>query len=88
MPDIKPEENKTSSIDYSLIPNGTVTVIIKNKDKVFTTGLTLPSLDKETAEEDVVMALQRVKDSQDRLMNTVYYTLAERDKSKELPELA
>lgn len=82
------KNNKTSELDYSLIPDNTVTIIIKNKGRVLTTGLTLPEVTKETPEEDVVMALQRVKDCHERLNNTIFYEFAGNPKEKERPELA
>lgn len=80
--------NKTKELDYNLIPDNTVTIVVKNKGRLLTTGLTLPEVTKDTSEEDVVMAMQRVKDCHERLNNTLYYTFAENPKDKERPELA
>ena len=85
----QPKEPKITSekIDFSKIPDGTVTVIIKNKGQVHTTGLTLPEIAKDTPDEDLQMARQRVKDVHERLDNTLFYTLAERPKDLDKPSL-
>lgn len=85
----QPKEPKVTSdkIDFSKIPDGTVTVIIKNKGQVHTTGLTLPVIEKSTPDEDLQMARQRVKDVHERLDNTIFYTLAERAKHLDKPSL-
>lgn len=82
------KDNKTSELNYDLIPDNTVSIIIKNKGRVLTTGLTLPEITKDTPEEDVVMAMQRVKDCHERLNNTLFYQFAENPKDKDRPELA
>lgn len=79
---------KSDPIDFTKLPEQTVTIIIKNKSKVHTTGLTLPKIGPETPEEDLLMALQRVTDCNKRLLNTIYYTLAEKPKTQDLPPLA
>lgn len=80
--------NETSKIDFSLIPDNTVTIIVKNKGRLVTTGLTLPEIAKDTPEEDLLMAMQRVKDAHERLNNTVFYTWAGNPPEKPKPELA
>ena len=81
------KENKTNEIEYDKIPDNTVTIIIKNGGKVYSKGLTLPVIDKSTADEDVTMAMQRVKDMGDICVNTIFYTLkghADKDVKPEL----
>ena len=87
MSDVNPDQNKTDQIDYSLIPDQTVTVIIKNKGEVQATGLTLPVIEKGMPEEDLLMAMQRVKDVHTRLNNTIFYKLAGKPDTDTLPEL-
>lgn len=83
----KEPAEKSEKIDFTKIPDGTVTVIVKNKGKVHTTGLTLPQIDKDTPDEDLQMARQRVKDVHERLDNTLFYTLAGKSEMTEKPGL-
>ena len=83
----KEPAKKSDPIDFTKVPDGTVTIIIKNKGQVHTTGLTLPVIEKSTPDEDLQMARQRVKDVHERLDNTLFYTLAERAKHLDKPSL-
>lgn len=83
----KSNDNRTNEINADLIPENTVTIIMKTGGKVYTKGLTLPVIDKATPDEDVHMAMQRVKDTADICINTIFYTLkghAEKDVKPEL----
>ena len=83
----KEPAKKSDPIDFTKIPDGTVTVIIKNKGQLHTTGLTLPAIDKDTPDEDLQMARQRVKDVHERLDNTLFYTLAGKPQTVDKPNL-
>ena len=83
-----PRLDEPDEIDVVKIPDNTVTLIIKAKGKVFTKGLTLPALDQDTPDEDVHMAMQRVKDVGDIGVNTVFYTLKKHGDTDVKPELA
>lgn len=78
---------KSDQIDFTKIPDQTITIIVKNKGEARATGLTLPVIEEGMPEEDLLMALQRIKDASTRLLHTVYYTYAGKDKTTELPEL-
>lgn len=88
MAESKPPVKVSKKLDFSKLPDQTVTIIVKNQGKVHTTGLTLPVIAPDTPDEDLVMAMQRVKDCNTRLLNTIYYTLAKKPKEQELPELS
>lgn len=81
----QPEPEELATVK---IPDNSVTLIIKAKGKVFTKGLTLPELDEHTPDEDVHMAMQRVKDCGDIGVNTVFYTLKKHGDKDVKPELA
>ena len=83
-----PRLDKPDELDVVKIPDNTVTLIIKAKGKVFTKGLTLPELDENTPDEDVHMAMQRVKDCGDIGVNTVFYTLKKHGDKDVKPELS
>ena len=82
-----PRLNEPDELEVVKIPDNTVTLVIKAKGKVFTKGLTLPPLDKDTPDEDVHMAMQRVKDVGDIGVNTVFYTLKQHGDKDVKPEL-
>lgn len=88
MPAIDPEQNKTNEINTDLIPDNTVTMIIKSGGKVYTKGLTLPVINRDTPDEDVHMAMQRVKDVGDIGVNTVFYKLKGHREKDVKPELS
>jgi len=87
MPELDPKSNKTNEIKHAAIPDNTITVILKSGGKVYSKGLTLPIIDKDTADEDVTMAMQRIHDSSEILINTVFYTLKGHDQKDVKPEL-
>ena len=83
-----PNDNKTNQIDHDLIPDNTVTIIMKAGGKIYTKGLTLPVIDTSTPDEDVTMAMQRVKDVGDICINTLFYTLKGHSQKDVKPELS
>lgn len=83
-----PPINQPDEIEVVKIPDNTVTLIIKSKGRVFTKGLTLPELDEDTPDEDVHMAMQRVKDVGDIGVNTVFYSLKKHGDHDTKPELS
>lgn len=87
MAELDPKDNKTNAIQHSDIPDNTVTVILKSGGKVYSKGLTLPVLDKNTADEDVTMAMQRVHDMSEILINTIFYNLKGHEQKDVKPEL-
>lgn len=87
MPELNNKENKTNEIPHDLIPDNTITMILKSGGKVYSKGLTLPTLTPDMAEEDLLMALQRIKDTSDIAQNTAFYKLAGKPQHKEKPTL-
>ena len=83
-----PKINNPDELDPIKIPDNTVTMIIKVNGKVYQKGLTLPPVAKDTLDEDVHMAMQRVKDVGDIGVNTIFYTLKGHDDKDVKPELA
>lgn len=82
-PKLGPED-----LDLLKIQDNTVTIIIKNGGKIYQKGLTLPEITKDTPDEDVHMAMQRVKDVGDIGINTIFYTLKQHGDTDVKPELA
>lgn len=82
-PRLEPDE-----LDLLKIQDNTVTIIIKNGGKIFQKGLTLPEITQDTPDEDVHMAMQRVKDVGDIGINTIFYTLKQHGDTDVKPELA
>jgi hypothetical protein len=82
-PQLEPDE-----LDLIKIQDNTVTIIIKNGGKIFQKGLTLPEIHQDTPDEDVHMAMQRVKDVGDIGINTLFYTLKKHGDKDVKPELA
>lgn len=84
----KPAIDKPDELDYAKIPDNSVTMIIKVGGKAYTKGLTLPEIKEDTPDEDVHMAMQRVKDVGDIGVNTIFYTLKKHGDKDVKPELA
>lgn len=82
-PRLEPDE-----LDVLKIQDNTVTMIIKVGGKVYQKGLTLPEITKDTPDEDVHMAMQRVKDVGDIGINTIFYSLKKHGDTDVKPELA
>ena len=82
-----PKVNNTDKIDYDKIPDNTVTVIMKSGGKIYSKGLTLPVLNKDTPDEDVVMSMQRVRDISTMCIDTIFYKLKGHGKNDIKPEL-
>jgi hypothetical protein len=83
-----PRLNEPDELAVIKIPDNTVTMIIKVGGKVYQKGLTLPEVSKDTPDEDVHMAMQRVKDCGDIGVNTIFYTLKQHADKDVKPELA
>lgn len=83
-----PRLSKPDELDVVKIPDNSVTMIIKVGGKVYQKGLTLPEVSKDTPDEDVHMAMQRVKDCGDIGVNTIFYTLKQHGDKDVKPELA
>lgn len=83
-----PRLNEPDELAVVKIPDNTVTMIIKVGGKVYQKGLTLPEVNKDTPDEDVHMAMQRVKDCGDIGVNTIFYTLKKHGDKDVKPELA
>jgi hypothetical protein len=82
-----PTENSTNEINHDKIPENTVTIIIKSGGKIYSRGLTLPVITTDTPDEDVTMAMQRVRDMGNICVNTIFYTLKGHAKTDIKPEL-
>lgn len=83
-----PRLNEPDELDLLKLQDNTVTIIIKNGGKAYTKGLTLPEINPDTPDEDVHMAMQRVKDVGDIGVNTIFYTLKKHGEKDVKPELA
>lgn len=83
-----PRLNEPDELAVVKIPDNTVTMIIKVGGKVYQKGLTLPEITKDTPDEDVHMAMQRVKDCGDIGVNTIFYTLKQHADKDVKPELS
>lgn len=84
----QPPIDKPDELEYAKIPDNSVTIIIKNGGKAYQKGLTLPEITPDTPDEDVHMAMQRVKDCGDIGINTIFYTLKKHGDKDVKPELA
>jgi hypothetical protein len=73
------KDDRTNEIKHDLIPDGTATIIVKYKGKVYSKGMALGDLNDEKQLRTTLMNLDALVYIFQR---TVFYTFAEQPKNK------
>lgn len=68
-----------AKLDHTVIPDNSMTVILKNNGKVYQKGIQLIGIDDTINDEDLESELQAVDTMALVMRNTILYTLAGRE---------